>query len=37
VQALNYTAAHQTSLMPLIFSFITLCGLYATQRRVLTI
>ncbi len=37
VQALNYTAAHQTSLMLLIFSFITLCGLYATQRRVLPI
>ncbi len=37
VQALNYSAAHQTSLMLLIFSFLTLCGLYATQRRVLPI
>jgi molybdate transport system permease protein len=35
VQTLNYTAAHQTALVLVIFSFLTLCVTYALQRRVL--
>lgn len=35
VQALNYAAAHQTSLVLLVFAFATLCATYALQRRVL--
>jgi molybdate transport system permease protein len=32
VQALNYAAAHQTSLVLLAFAFATLCATYALQR-----
>ena len=35
VQAMNYAAAHQTSLALLAFAFTTLCVTYALQRRVL--
>jgi molybdate transport system permease protein len=35
VQALNYTAANQTALWLVAFSFVTLCITYALQRRVL--
>lgn len=35
VQAMNYAAAHQTSLALLAFAFTTLCITYALQRRVL--
>jgi molybdate transport system permease protein len=35
VQALDYAAAHQTSLVLLAFAFATLCVTYALQRRVL--
>jgi molybdate transport system permease protein len=37
VQALNYAAAHQTSIVLLVFAFATLCVTYALQRRVLPI
>jgi molybdate transport system permease protein len=37
VQALNYAAAHQTSLVLLAFAFVTLCITYALQRRVMPI
>lgn len=35
VQALNYAAAHQTSLVLIAFAFSALCATYALQRRVL--
>ncbi|MBL9002502.1 MAG: molybdate ABC transporter permease subunit [Phycisphaerae bacterium] len=35
VQALDYAAAHQTSIVLLAFAFTTLCITYALQRRVL--
>ncbi len=35
VQALNYAAAHQTSLVLIAFAFCALCATYALQRRVL--
>lgn len=35
VQALNYAAAHQTSLLLIAFAFAALCATYALQRRVL--
>lgn len=35
VQALNYAAAHRTSIVLLAFAFVTLCITYALQRRVL--
>lgn len=35
VQALNYAAAHRTSIVLLAFAFVTLCCTYALQRRVL--
>lgn len=35
VQALDYAAAHRTSIVLLAFAFVTLCTTYALQRRVL--
>jgi molybdate transport system permease protein len=37
VQAMNYAAANQTSMVLLGFSFAVLCLMYALQRRVLPI
>ncbi len=37
VQAMNYAAANRTALALLVFSFTLLCGIFATQRRMMPV